>query len=45
MAVETDHAALEDGKEANWPRPYDDDVGLLRVSGGHGHKLAQVMRK
>lgn len=32
MAVQADHAALENGKEANRPRPNDDDVGLLRVS-------------
>ena len=39
VAVEADHAALEHGKQAHRPRPYDDDVGLLSLSVGHDPKL------
>ena len=45
VAIEPDHAALEDGKQSRGPRAYNDDVGLMRMSGGHIPTVAKMMPK
>ena len=41
MAVQPHHAAFEHGEQADGPRAYDDDIGLMRVSVGHELKVAE----
>ena len=45
VAIEPDHAALEDGKQSRGPRAYNDDVGLMRMSGVHIPTVAKMMPK
>ena len=45
VAVQPHHAAFEHGEQADGPRAYDDDVGLVRMSVGHGLKVAERNHK
>jgi hypothetical protein len=45
MAMQPHHAAFEHGEQADGARAYDDDVGLVRVSVGHGLKVAERNHK
>ena len=45
VAAQPHHAAFEHGEQADRPRAYDDDVGLMRMSGGHGPNVAKRSHK
>ena len=45
VAAQPHHAAFEHGEQADGPRAYDDDVGLMRMSGGHGPNVAKRNHK
>ena len=45
VATQPHHAAFEHGEQADGPRAYDDDVGLMRMSAGHGPNVAKEDHK
>ena len=45
VAVQPHHAAFEHREQADGPRAYDDDVGLVRMSVGHRLKVEERNHK